>query len=81
MELESTISVANALSSIHATVDRYTYIGMCAAFFTPLAIKMILTARLLYKSATFLQLCFGRNICTTGTGNRNFANQFYEITV
>ena len=72
IELESTISVENALST-RSLINRY----MCAAFFfTPFAITMIFTACLLHKSATFLQL-FDTLICATD--HTNLANQWYEI--
>ena len=72
IELESTISVENAPST-RSLIDPYMY---AAFFFTPFAIKMIFTACLLHKSATFLQL-FDTLICATDFVN--LANQWYEV--
>ena len=49
---------------------------MCAAFFTPFMIEMILTAHLPYKLAMFCHR-FYAIICATG--NINFANRWHEI--
>ena len=55
--------------STRSLIDRYIY---AAFFFTSFAIKMIFTACLLHKSATFLQL-FDTLICATDFAN--LANQ------